>query len=421
MDENNEIVLEGILSGGYGIIPKKIMQAQNIGVYEKLLLAYMLSFSGGGRDICYPSYMKMQQDLNVGRTTLSKSVKNLCDKGYIRVDKLYPDDKYKNNNKYTLLFLSWDVHNANMACSRDEHPQSSARTYNNNIINNNILNISSKEDIWNSDEFHNKPSSIKEKQTTSSDQKEYFPHPFLEYWNSKPNLRTHKVTSKDYQNAAGMFNMLQNGVFGNLYRIEHEYAQTNKIKPETMRKVFTEEEIKAVIDKFDLMCSSDYVSKIKDGYPKSCSAFLWNPKTNRSFFMALYSSDNDIKPIKEAPMRQDVIDYYKDSLRLRNLNESEEADLVRSVNFIERRKVEYEKKMNQYGGCPYRLSGGNFYKTHLEWVRIKLQDTGRFELWKIANKFSWGDFVKWVKSNYGSECDMEIEIKDVKIMEECYN
>ena len=296
-------------------------------------------------------------------------------------------------------------------CEETSFPDVKKLNTNNNKYNNNKVN-NNKEDISNSDELHK--SSPINKKTIPSDQKEYLPHPLVEYWNSKPNLRTHRVPSNDYQNAAGMFNMLQNGVFGNIYHIDQEYVRKNHIKPDSPRRQFSENEIKEVIDKFDLMCSPDYVSKIKDKYPKSCSSFLYNTKTMTSFFMALYSSDKDIKPIKEEPLRKDVVDYYKENLRLK-LNENEENDLNVCINFLEKRRKEYINIVGEENSSCY-VDSAKFFKTHLKWVQEELFDRGKRDIWMIANRTSWGNFVNWLKKNYGFDYN-----NHEKVLEQCYN
>src|SRR5271157_5553417 len=105
MDDSNKIELSGIFSNGYGIVPKRMMQNKNLNVYDKCILAYMLSFTGGGNS-CFPSYKKIAEDLCISEPTISKSLKNIISLGYIKKEKLYPDNKLKHNNKYILIFLN---------------------------------------------------------------------------------------------------------------------------------------------------------------------------------------------------------------------------------------------------------------------------------------------------------------------------
>jgi len=102
MSDNN-IKLSNIFSDGYGIIPKKLMQSKNISIYEKCILAYMLSFTGAG-DTCFPSYKRISEDLKISEPTISKALKKLLGLGYISISKRFKDS-LKTNNEYKLLFL----------------------------------------------------------------------------------------------------------------------------------------------------------------------------------------------------------------------------------------------------------------------------------------------------------------------------
>jgi DNA-binding Lrp family transcriptional regulator len=101
----NKIELSGIFENGYGIISKKLMQSKNLNVYDKCIIAYMLSFTGGG-NVCFPSYKKISKDLQISEPTIAKSLKKLNLLKYIKTEKLYPEDKLKHNNKYILSFLT---------------------------------------------------------------------------------------------------------------------------------------------------------------------------------------------------------------------------------------------------------------------------------------------------------------------------
>jgi len=95
----NEIKLEGLLSEGYGIIPKKLMR-MDIHEKIKLFIAYLLSFTGRG-DSCFPSYTSIAKDLKWSKTTISKAIKKSIGYGLLRVDKTV--DGFRRANKYTVL------------------------------------------------------------------------------------------------------------------------------------------------------------------------------------------------------------------------------------------------------------------------------------------------------------------------------
>jgi len=138
---DNKIELSGIFSNGYGIIPKKLMQNKELNVYDKCILAYMLSFTGGG-NVCFPSYKKIAEDLQISEPTIAKSLKKLSGNGFIKIELLYPEDRLKHNNKYILSFLNEAtiLNDVKSHATSDEVSRFAKLSSNNNINNNNILN-----------------------------------------------------------------------------------------------------------------------------------------------------------------------------------------------------------------------------------------------------------------------------------------
>lgn len=103
---SNSIELSGIFSRGYGIIPKALMEADDLNIYAKGVIAYMLSFTGGGKVECFPSVDTIGKALGISKPTTIKAINNLCEKGYIRREKLRPDDKLSHANKYIIQFTA---------------------------------------------------------------------------------------------------------------------------------------------------------------------------------------------------------------------------------------------------------------------------------------------------------------------------
>ncbi len=146
MSENNKIELSGIFANGYGIIPKALMQRQDLTISEKAIIAYFLSYTGAGSNTCFPSYAQICQDLRISKTTLSKCIHSIENKGYIKISALYPNDKLKHNYKYTLLFFEGlkskpsEVNNLNILVKESKPTCIKNLNSNNNIINSNIIN-----------------------------------------------------------------------------------------------------------------------------------------------------------------------------------------------------------------------------------------------------------------------------------------
>ena len=83
----DEIRYEGrsILSKGYGIIPKLVMQS-NISIESKAIYSYMCSFAGNGQS-AFPSVEKIILELNISEKRFYKYRKELIDHGFIKIQK----------------------------------------------------------------------------------------------------------------------------------------------------------------------------------------------------------------------------------------------------------------------------------------------------------------------------------------------
>jgi hypothetical protein len=98
---NNILKTQKINSSGYGIIPKLVMQDQNLTIQAKAIYAYFCSFAGQG-DTAFPSVVKICCDLKITRNTYYKHLDLLKNK-YISIEhnKQYNGKFY--NNCYILL------------------------------------------------------------------------------------------------------------------------------------------------------------------------------------------------------------------------------------------------------------------------------------------------------------------------------
>ena len=101
---SNKIELGGAFSEGYGIVPKKILRDKTISSNTKLVLCYMLSFTGGGVT-CFPSIRTMADDLNISSRTVIRCLSEAEDKNLIsKHQKMLGRGKGK-QNIYELLFM----------------------------------------------------------------------------------------------------------------------------------------------------------------------------------------------------------------------------------------------------------------------------------------------------------------------------
>lgn len=122
----DEIRYEGrsILSKGYGIIPKLVMQS-NISIESKAIYSYMCSFAGNGQS-AFPSVEKIILELNISEKRFYKYRKELIDYGFIKIQKTRKGNR-RDKNIYIIsqtVFPSNFEHSQNVGIERKfEHSQ----------------------------------------------------------------------------------------------------------------------------------------------------------------------------------------------------------------------------------------------------------------------------------------------------------
>ena len=133
----DKLKLEGVLSMGYGIIPKLVMKDACLTIEAKAIYSYLCSYAGGG-DTAFPSVELICNDLGISQNRYLKHRKHLIEKGYITI-KRERKEKGWSNNIYT---ISHAVHIQNVGI-RNVGIQSIGiqnEGTNKNIFNNNNLN-----------------------------------------------------------------------------------------------------------------------------------------------------------------------------------------------------------------------------------------------------------------------------------------
>lgn len=100
----NRIELSGIFSEGYGFVPKKLMRATDISSTTKLILCYLLSFTGAGIT-CFPQIKDMAEELNLTKRTIIRCINQAKTMGYISKHQTHRGGKIGTKNTYEILFM----------------------------------------------------------------------------------------------------------------------------------------------------------------------------------------------------------------------------------------------------------------------------------------------------------------------------
>ena len=134
-EEANRGSMDGVMSKGYGTIPKLVMQHEDLSIEAKAIYAYLASFAGAG-DTAYPSVSIMCKHLGISKDRFYRHRKALLDNDFIRITQ-HQNKGGWSNNIYTVV---------SMPSPQNKDTQNkdtqNTDTINNSIINNSINNNS---------------------------------------------------------------------------------------------------------------------------------------------------------------------------------------------------------------------------------------------------------------------------------------
>ncbi|ALV21033.1 DnaD domain protein [Carnobacterium antarcticum] len=148
--------LEGVMSKGYGIIPKLVMMDKDLSIEAKAIYSYIASYAGNGVS-AFPSIKKICYDLQINEKRFSRHKKVLLEKGYIEVTQERKGGGMFASNVYTIKqFVTPTTQNrgtdkeepttqngSTVNGSTDKRSTDNGGTNNNSSINNSITNNSS--------------------------------------------------------------------------------------------------------------------------------------------------------------------------------------------------------------------------------------------------------------------------------------
>ncbi len=132
--------LGDIKKKGFGIIPKLIMQDEELSIEAKAIYSYMASYAGAG-DTAFPGVEKMIRDLAISEKRFYNHRKQLVEQGYITITKTR-DGNRRSNNIYTLNQIVKSEHSRFEGVQNehllDEHVQN-VGTNNNSLLKSTVL------------------------------------------------------------------------------------------------------------------------------------------------------------------------------------------------------------------------------------------------------------------------------------------
>lgn len=96
MDERNEIKLTGVMSQGYGIIPKAVMRDPSLSAESKAIYCYLRSFAGAG-NTAFPSRELICHEMNISKNRFNKYKNELIQKGFLMITRKRTENGFSRN------------------------------------------------------------------------------------------------------------------------------------------------------------------------------------------------------------------------------------------------------------------------------------------------------------------------------------
>ena len=196
--------MDGVMSKGYGTIPKLVMQHDDLSVEAKAIYAYLASYAGAG-DTAYPSVSIMCKHLGMSRDRFYRHRKALLENDFIRITKNQNEGGWS-NNLYTVVSVPQPQNKDTQNTYTQNKDTQNKDTINNSSINNSINNNS--------------------KENTSAKLTE----DFEKLWNLYPNKQGKKKAKSSYERAIknGTTNKeIQDGIV----RYKNHLKQNDWLKP----------------------------------------------------------------------------------------------------------------------------------------------------------------------------------------------
>lgn len=142
MTNTDRLVLEGVFSQGYGMIPKAVMRDRDLSIEAKAIYGYLASYAGAG-NTAFPSVSLMLGDLGIGKNRFYNHRDQLIEKGYLTISEQKEKGRFS-KNVYILNNTprpqNRDTGDSDTVNEDTGGSDTDTSTTNNNSLNNNIFN-----------------------------------------------------------------------------------------------------------------------------------------------------------------------------------------------------------------------------------------------------------------------------------------
>jgi len=217
------------------------------------------------------------------------------------------------------------------------------------------------------------------------------------FWNKLSNTRKHKDSSKIHKRINKLLNDLRKGNFYK-YHFDENFLNKNKITKKDLKIKWTDENIKIILEKINLIYENKYWPYDKTKLTKDLDIIIYNKISQKSFFLMYMNNTPKLLNAdkKQKPKNIIIYDKYK---KLFAINDQKFVKMFNEfytkvqIIFSDIEPCYRHRSFSSYLGSSRRQEV--FFDIHIEWLKKQSQLFPG-----LMKGRPWQDFKNHIKKEY---------------------
>ena len=270
LDENQSFLFSMYAEDSdFALIPKQLIPTTELTFEQKLVLGVLFNRARKPSPV-FPTHEEFSELLNLPKKQIFIAIKSLKKLRILENESVNFSRKSVEKNHEFIIFSKKNQKSLKLNINLSERSEHEL------IFN--VINLSERSEHELITTHKNLKISPARKQTAAKSKKTFPESKLIEYWNSLPNTRKHKLpASKVYQGAMKYFRAMKNGTFDTVCELDKSSFVTPKSK-------WTDKEIMKAMHNVALLFTEGYWPENKNFIPKDLKTLLYNPRTQKSLF-----------------------------------------------------------------------------------------------------------------------------------------
>lgn len=241
-------------------------------------------------------------------------------------------------------------------------------------------------------------------------------HPIVQFWNTQPNLTTHKMGTKNYRKIIIAIRDLKQGSFYKKNSLDPKFLKYNDILQTVIDKKWDEDSIKQAIINLNNVHNKAYSLHKKTKYPKSFMNCLFNPvpynyqNGGTSMFLKFYYNPPKLKSsIKQKDkyphLTKQVIDFISKYLKQYNFsfpynpkdnNFAAAMNISKIMSFVDKYIEKSPISTVKLHLASRKEPGDKFFSVLFEFIEDKMINPDKIGIYLFSvDSWVWYEFWKY--------------------------